>query len=142
MSFLQWHKGLEIGCPIVDSEHKKLMQTINEVADEIDNGSDSSTIREAIEKMIEYGLYHFQHEEALFLPTAYPYAKEHMAEHAAMRESIKKIHEAMITKQMTSEVAATDLLVILKQWLAHHVQGMDVKIAPYINGREAQTVCK
>jgi hemerythrin len=130
MPFLEWSKGLEIGDPVIDGEHQHLIHVINDLYDMMEGESAPEKFAELVQKVIDYSLYHFTHEESLFAPTAYPYAEEHKKEHVLLRERLTNLQKKMDSSNQNQ--TAMEVMILLKEWLIHHVPMVDAKIAPYI----------
>ncbi|MFA5041020.1 MAG: bacteriohemerythrin [Bdellovibrionales bacterium] len=130
MPFLEWNKGLEIGNPTIDAEHAHLMETINALHDLINTKYMKEELQNLVDEVARYSVYHFNHEESLFRSTAYPYADMHVKEHREMIKRIGDIQEKMNAGD--EEKAAVELMMLLKEWLIHHIQTVDIKITPYI----------
>ena len=72
----QWDESLSVGINVIDAQHKRIVQYINELATARDNG-DRATIGKVLDGMIDYTVTHFAFEESLMERAGYPILREH-----------------------------------------------------------------
>ena len=140
MAILNWNNQLELGIESVDKQHKHLIDLANQLDEAVAIGADRDTLIKIVNNLIDYTVYHFQHEEQLmsaakFNPTLYAV---HEAEH---KEFVAK----MITVQREIEadinVLSEDLMDYLVNWLCHHILSTDKRMAlSLINGIDAAQI--
>jgi methyl-accepting chemotaxis protein len=130
--FVQWTSKLETHVPVIDSQHRKLCEYINDLYAAMKNNHTGSELRNIVKKLRDYTASHFSDEERLFMASQYPGAGEH-----------KEIHKKFVAqlddfeKQLKSGTATVsmELLTFLKDWLINHIAGTDHGYAPYLQGR-------
>lgn len=130
MSLGEWDKTYSIGIAIFDDEHKKLAAIINRLEQSIVLGTDSQTLQQIADSLVEYTLMHFRHEEMYFDDWAYPDAAEHAAVHAALRQQVFD-YRKQIRERDSSELAV-DLAVFLRDWLQQHIMIEDRKYGAFL----------
>ncbi|TAK63295.1 bacteriohemerythrin [Methylobacter sp.] len=140
MAILNWNDQLVLGIDSVDKQHKHLIDLANQLDEAVAIGADRDTIIKIVDNLIDYTVYHFQHEEQLisaakFNPTIYAV---HEAGH---KEFVAK----MITVQREAEAdinaLSDDLMDYLVNWLYHHILSTDKQMAlSLINGIDAAQI--
>ena len=122
-NFFKWNTAFETGITIIDTQHKVIVKTLNELYDIIIE-EDNSKIDNIIIELLNYTDYHFNTEEKLFEKYKFPEETEHKLEH---KNFIEKINEKLNKKK--SDDLAMDLLEFLKDWLVDHILVTDQKYA-------------
>ena len=83
MTFIPWTAALKLGVPIIDEQHRVLVDLTNALHAAI---SDAAGARDAIadilEGLLDYTHNHFIVEEVLFQKHGYPDADKHLSEHS------------------------------------------------------------
>jgi len=127
MSHWIWDSSLDLGIEIIDSQHKHIVEFINELYD-AHRSKDSLLISQALIGLTDYTITHFAFEEELIMLAKYPLTNEHKNVHAAFTSRIEKykdLHEQGldIARPLSSE---------LKMWLTQHIKIEDKKYVPYV----------
>ena len=127
MPLMQWTDDLSVGFKTIDSQHKRLVEMINELYDAMIEIRGQEALRTIVNGMVEYAAIHFMTEEKRMIEFNYEGYPEH-----------KKIHEDFVAKavdlqeQLKNEsfVLSLDVLNFLRDWLKEHIQGTDRKYIP------------
>lgn len=120
MAYIEWTRELESGIPIIDTQHKRIIDFINELDDACRTGNKDET-RHVMEGLLNYTVTHFEFEEALQEKAGYPYLKAHRRIHEIF---MKKVAEIRGLASQGEDVAPL-LLKLLQGWLASHIKGED-----------------
>jgi len=128
--FIEWHPSLSVGVDAIDEEHRKLVDFLNTLHESIEKGSSLEVLTRTINSVMAYTVYHFNHEEALFLATDYPEKAEHIAEHKHISGKLMDIQSKLRLGQ--TEQLSLELLLILKEWLITHIQQTDMEYVKYL----------
>ncbi len=120
MEKLVWSSDLDTGIHVIDEQHKRIVEYINELID-LKNSPEKGKIGNVIDELVDYTISHFAFEESVMEDAGYAFLSPH-----------KKIHElftkkvASITERFKSgEDVVDDLLLLLKKWLINHIQNED-----------------
>jgi hemerythrin len=120
MAFMQWTHDLEMGIPVIDNQHKRIIDYINELDDANRTGNMDET-KHTLEGLLDYTVTHFEFEEELQERAGYPFLKAH-----------KRVHEIFMKRVAdfrgradSGEDITQELLDVLKVWLASHIKGDD-----------------
>ena len=70
METLQWGPDLETGIAVIDAQHKRLVQLVNQMY-EARQKHDMNTVGAVIPEMVDYSVSHFNFEEELMQDAGY-----------------------------------------------------------------------
>jgi hemerythrin len=129
MAFISWNKDLELGIDKVDSQHKMLVDMINELHDSILEGKSYEKMGDILTGLLYYAQTHFATEEQLFEVHRYPERQVHIREH---NDFIMKISSRFDKMEKGELVLSVDIARFLRDWLINHVMISDKKFVPYV----------
>jgi len=130
MTFITWEKKYNTGIHEIDTQHKRLVDIINELYDARHSQSPQAVLNVILSRLIDYAAFHFDFEEALISRVNHPGLEEHEAEHQQFRNKIKEI----LGHQDEEEFVIEDMLMaFLQDWLTNHILIEDMK-ALSVNG--------
>ncbi len=120
MAYIGWSDVLETGIDVIDDQHRRIVEYINELHDARLTG-DQQKIGGVIDELVDYTVSHFAFEESLMEQAGYPFLAPH-----------KKVHELFINKvngfierYQGGEDVSGDLLNMLQRWLVNHIKSED-----------------
>ena len=124
MAYLHWSSDLETGIEVIDHQHQRIVDYLNELNEANVSGNRDGT-NHVLNELVDYTLTHFAFEEELQEKAGYPFLKAH-----------KRVHE-MFTKRVAEfqkraaggENVAPEVLSMLKIWLVNHIKGDDADYA-------------
>lgn len=120
MAYIEWTRELESGIPVIDTQHKRIIDFINELEDACRTGNKEET-GHVMEGLLNYTVTHFEFEEALQEKAGYPYLKAHRRIHEIFMKKVAEIRN----RASHGEDVAPALLSLLQGWLASHIKGED-----------------
>jgi hemerythrin len=120
MAYMQWTKDLEAGIPIIDAQHMRIVEFINELDVVRRTGNIENTNR-VMEGLLNYTITHFEFEESLQEKAGYPYLKAHRRIHEIFMKKVSEIR----ARAARGENVVPELLKLLEGWLASHIKGED-----------------
>jgi hemerythrin len=120
-----WTPAMETGIHQIDTQHRELVNIINEMNSAHTNDQSSSALNEILPRLSIYALFHFAEEEALMSQVAEgtTFAELHEQEHQAFVEEIKRLVGSR--GQQSDEELAEVLTLYLSDWLVLHITGTD-----------------
>ena len=133
--FVEWTPKLELHVPLVDREHKLLVEYINELHQAMTHNKPVSEMIGVLKKLRDYTATHFGDEEKLFNVPAYKAAAEHMKIH---KKFVAKLDEVEEQLRMGTATVSMDLLTFLKDWLVQHIMGTDPTYLPYLKPEDKE----
>ncbi len=121
---IEWNQSLSIGCELIDSQHKRLIELIGSIPES--NTPDDERILIAA---IEYAAEHFTAEEGFMQVMGYPTVAEHKKMH-------KKLTRIVWSYKRDYDAGKTDLYAFkqfMYGWVREHIMEEDRKIGAYID---------
>ena len=133
-NIFNWDESFLVGISRVDSQHKKLVDLINDMGEIAltQEAMDEQKLSSAIKGMLDYAEFHFRDEEDLMQSESlYPaFIQEHQAMH---REFFEEAHSLAAAEGRLSHQHAKKVLNYLVDWLAYHILGVDQSMAKQID---------
>jgi len=143
---VKWKESMASGEPIIDKQHKSLIDEINNLsvyisADEIEMGK----LRKTLHFLYEYVGKHFSYEEAYMKKHKFPGLEEHKKIHQSFvtfyEDFQKELKEKCRSKNFDSSVVKELLKKIqdyLADWLVKHIMGADQLYVKYIRSHSSK----
>lgn len=128
-------KDLETGNPLIDSEHRQLIDAINNLLAACATGKGRAELANTTKFLNEYTAKHFSDEEKLQLETQYPDYVNHKRYH----EEFKKVVAGICTKLDKEGPTVTlvgEVNSAIAGWLINHIKREDAKVAAHIKRRK------
>lgn len=120
MAYLVWQEDLDTGIQVIDSQHKRIVEMINQLHD-AQAQHDRVLLGSVIEELVDYTISHFAFEETLLEDSGYQFTRAH-----------KKVHELFIKRVSdyrmrfeAGEDVAEELKGLLGRWLFNHIRNDD-----------------
>ncbi len=120
MSFSKWDPSLSVGIAVIDSQHRRIVEYINELESALQR-NDQTSVGPVIEQMIDYTITHFAFEEALMERAGYKLFNEHRAVH----ESFTRLMQDYKKRFARGDDVTRQLLSDLRIWLTNHIKRDD-----------------
>ena len=133
MPLMTWTEKMSVGVAVLDNDHRKLVEMVNVLFDEIKSGKGKEGVGKTLDSLVAYTVEHFKREEQLFAKTLYSESAAHTAEHQKLCKQVGEIqqkYKAGATTAITLEVMS-----FLKNWLTNHIMGLDKKYGPHLNSK-------
>jgi len=127
-----WDDAYSLGIPLLDREHKKLLNLVNTFLSSIHTKDEQSAIILTFDNLLKYTNEHFKNEEAFMKEHNYPDLKEHKKIHSKLTKQVIQLNE---NKKYVFSDNIADFLI---SWLTDHILGTDKKYAEYILAREPE----
>lgn len=128
-----WNESFLLGIPVMDEQHQKLVDLINEVGETAlaKDRLDREKLKAVCAAMLEYTKSHFNDEEAMMRTVGL--ASKHVQHHHELHADFE--HEAGLLAakaEILSRAEAEQMLGYLVDWLAYHILGIDQGMARQI----------
>lgn len=129
MAFLDWSDTFKVGVSIIDTDHKKLVDLINNLYAAMMAGKGRELLGSTLKELVNYTDYHFKNEENLMRVHTYEKYTEHKAVHDDLRKKATDLLTAYNSgnTNMTVQVAE-----FLKGWILHHISERDRHLAAHL----------
>lgn len=127
--FIVWQDSYSVGVPKLDSQHKKIIDLINEVYDYLQGRTGLLDLGRILDDLSTYTQNHFADEEHLLRLAKYPEYEEHKKHHDWMMQRTRSIRSEYREKR---EDLSWELMDFLKKWWLSHIQSNDARYVPYV----------
>jgi hemerythrin len=124
--YITWNDFYSVGDPSIDAQHSQIIGVINELYDAMQKGKDRDVLKSILDRLLQYTIAHFNHEENIMQECGYPDFDQHKKLHDKLRQ------KTIDWRENVSLVTGHDLLRFLKEWWTGHIQGNDKKYSPYL----------
>ncbi len=121
MVLIEWSLALSVDIEVIDTQHKKLLNYMNELYDAIVQRREHDILIRLFNDLEEYTRTHFTFEEVYFDEFNYDGKDAHVLQH---KEFIKQLG-VMKQEIFNNSKDVEDLLDFLVNWLMHHIKGTD-----------------
>jgi hemerythrin len=128
---IQWTSALETGHHLIDSQHRELINVINQLLEACIQGQAADKIAPTVEFLDSYTKKHFSEEEALQQKSHYPDYENHRKLHAdflkVVAELSAELKQTGLTPTLTNKIVRN-----VGGWLTNHIQQQDTKVAAHL----------
>ncbi len=132
MALVDWKDVYTVNISEVDTQHKKLVQLINELHDAVKMGKAKEIMGKVLNDLVDYTLYHFATEEKYFDAYDYPDSELHKKQHKELVEQVAALQKKY---ESGERVITIEVMNFLRDWLHDHIVGSDKKFGPYLNSK-------
>jgi hemerythrin len=129
LDMFEWNSSYATGIGSIDAQHQALFQTAAMLHQGMVAGKGKAALGSILERLVRYTESHFAHEERLMSVHNYPGLAAHKVQHDTLCRQVREFQEQFQSGQATITV---QLLHFLKNWLVEHIQGSDLKYAPFL----------
>ena len=124
MAHLQWSSELDTGINVIDNQHRRIVDYINQLHHAIESG-ERTEVAEVLEELVDYTLSHFTFEEELMEKADYPFITAHKKVHKLF---VKRVAEFQQRFELGEDIAP-QLHTALRTWLFNHIRHDDADYA-------------
>ncbi|MBI1390352.1 MAG: bacteriohemerythrin [bacterium] len=121
---IQWSKDLEFGIPVIDRDHRMLIEIMNDFITCAKTGSGSVQIHRTLSSLKDYTKMHFDHEETLLKEIGYEDIEEHQYAHKKFKQNIKTI-ECEFIHNSREDQSISKIRFLLYTWYTNHINNTD-----------------
>ena len=133
MSIREWSDDLVSGFPIVDSQHKKLFQLVNDFDNEANENASVRIFVNFLEDLENYCDVHFNYEEAVMQKHSYPLTNYHADLHRDLKRTLKKIKSQVEQRSLANPYQS--IIKVCAGWLHNHVSWEDLTFINFYKNR-------
>lgn len=122
----EWKQDYSVGIEKIDDQHKHLIGIGAELMDLIKHHSSDDLyddVADAIGRMKEYTVYHFETEERMMEEAGYPGFDEHRAEHSRFIDQLDGVDLNELDENQAEFIM--DILKFISKWIFKHIIGSD-----------------
>jgi len=136
MAYWDWSPSYELGINVIDKQHKRIVEYINELRDVL-NTRDRAQIATTIVGIVDYTVSHFAFEESLMSEAGYPMLEPHKKVHEAFIKTVGKYQSAF---REGNDIAG-QLMAELQIWLTHHILNDDKDYSSFVKKMLEDKAC-
>lgn len=128
MDIIAWSSAYSVEHPIIDEQHKRLIEMVNALF----AANTPEMVSQILQGLVEYTVYHFNAEENFMKEHNYPQAdyESHKKEHVDFIAEAKRAVESFKTDD---KIMKENLLVFLTKWLKNHILTQDKKLGEFLS---------
>lgn len=124
MALMNWNDSLSVGVQDMDSQHKKLVDMINELHEAMMARKGQAAVVGLIAGLKDYAKDHFSKEEAFLAKHNYAELQKQKVAHNQFIEKVMDFECSIEGGKMTISM---EVMQFLKTWLAGHIMDEDKK---------------
>lgn len=128
---LFWTQELATGERSIDLQHQDLIDMINDLGRALADKAAPAALRGILQRLNQYVLFHFAHEEALMRShrVAVAHMEQHMDSHADFASKVTNGMQVLDDNAADSLQRCQGLLNYLVAWLTEHIMRTDKELA-------------
>ncbi|HVN29295.1 MAG TPA: bacteriohemerythrin [Candidatus Binataceae bacterium] len=136
MPFFEWKDDLTVGHPMIDRDHKMLIQYVNEMHEAMMSGKGKAIVGAIIAKLVAYTKEHFGREEIFWKSRGYVEFDAHKKRHVDL---LAKVNRYQADYDSGSTALSVELMNFMRDWLTGHILKSDKEAFRAISaGKPAQ----
>jgi hemerythrin len=122
MSAIVWKDDLELGLPLIDEQHRRLVDRYNELAAAYRRREADAELAHRLGVLLDSAAIHFAAEETLMEELGYVGMEEHREEHQDLLQRVGRFQTVLAEGRQTITLP---VLQYLQHWLLGHIRGAD-----------------
>lgn len=116
-----WTDQLNVGIEVIDQQHRRIVEYINQLDDARSNNYSREEIGFLVNEFVDYTISHFGFEESLQEEAGYPFLKAHQKVHELFTKRVADFQ----TRYNNGEDVTKGLNSLLVTWLFNHIKRDD-----------------
>lgn len=129
MVHIQWKDRYNINYKEIDSQHRVLLDILNELVDLVGQRCDSTQVSALFSRLCQYALTHFSAEEGYLKAAGYPRLSAQESEHATFVRRILELDQAY---DPADPALLEETLTFLKEWYLNHILHSDLDYVAHL----------
>lgn len=126
--FMPWSDKLKLGVKMFDDEHKELVKLINKLYNAMKNNEGNTALIGILDELVNYTVYHFDHEEEMFKKFGYERESEHVKIHQNLKNTAVDLKEKILAGEA---VIGFNVISFLENWVTNHILVEDRKYVDF-----------
>lgn len=127
---IEWSDSYTLDNGILDDEHKRVINILNDLLDDADADNSSEIINETLYKLLEHIETHFKHEEEIMSQCNYPRLEQQKKSHQKFHKEVVMFCKSVMTDE---KKVVKSLIMLLMKWVTHHISVEDLDIKKYLH---------
>ena len=130
MAIIEWNQGYSVQNSELDEQHKKLIELINLLHDQMKMGKGRESLNRVLTQLEEYTRTHFSCEEQWMERAGFSGLESHRKEHESLTRQVKELTEQHRAGKISLSL---EVMLFLKDWLINHIQKSDKQYVSALN---------
>jgi hemerythrin len=126
-----WNSTLETGHPLIDLQHKELINAVNGLLTACQQGQGSGKLGPTLDYLTTYTKRHFVDEETLQQKSNYPDYANHRKHHEDLVKVITDL-SAELKRTGPTPMVTQKIIRNVGDWLVSHILQQDAKVAAHL----------
>ncbi|MBI5893260.1 MAG: bacteriohemerythrin [Deltaproteobacteria bacterium] len=132
MPIITWSNDLSVNIKEIDSQHKRLVDLINELHDAMSVGKGNAILGKILSDLIGYTKTHFADEERIMQVNGYPDFSKNKLEHDKLTKEVEEFKNQF---DAGKAVVSIEIMKFLKNWLSNHIMKSDKQYTQFLNSK-------
>ncbi len=128
---IEWDDSLSVGIPLIDEQHKMLIQRLQALVHAIETFQSVTEIVKTLDFLIEYTNFHFSTEEKHMNETQYPGLTYHQTQHEEFKATLRDL-TVDFEEDGATRALAESVNTFLMNWLVTHIKSVDVQFGTFL----------
>jgi hemerythrin len=128
MAFMVWDPSLDTGIDVIDEQHKRIVDFINELHESASTNNPEQ-VSHVLAELINYTVSHFAFEEELLEQHKYPLFIMHKKVHETFIQRINKHKQDHENGKNIARALSGELQI----WLSNHIKNEDADYVSSLN---------
>ena len=128
---IEWDDSFSVGIPLIDEQHKMLIQRLQALVHAIETYQSVNEIVKTLDFLIEYTNFHFSTEEKHMNETQYPGVKYHHTQHEEFKVTLRDL-TVDFEEDGATRALAESVNTFLMNWLVTHIKSVDVQFGTFL----------
>jgi len=132
--WILWTPEYAVHVEQIDGQHKELFRRFNDLLEAMWDEKGKEAVRDSLQFLSNYTIYHFRAEESLMVQCGYPDYQTHRRLHDGFVREVKEFVEKCASQDVGTEVVV-GVAASLGEWVKDHVKRMDVQLGAFLASR-------
>jgi hemerythrin-like metal-binding protein len=130
---IEWSDSLAIGIPLIDQQHKDLINNINELIEAIRTSKGQEHIQKITAFLEDYVVRHFNDEDVLMQEYKYPGYSAHKSLHLKFIEAFNALKEELRDKPDKGLYLVFRVQTLVMDWFVNHIVKVDKQLGVFLS---------
>jgi len=139
MAYFEWADDMVIDGGLIDHDHKKLVDLVNELHSATTDGRGVEVIESIMTELIGYTREHLAREEQLMASLSFPNLERHKIGHMHFVNQLDDLQKKFNAGSLT---VASQLSTVLRDWLSLHIRRSDKEVKVFLEKGPLKTPTK
>jgi hemerythrin-like metal-binding protein len=130
---IDWSDSIAIGIPLIDQQHKDLINNVNELIEAIRTGKGQKHIQKITVFLEDYVVRHFNDEEVLMQEYNYPGYSAHKSLHVKFIDAFNALKQELRDKQDKGLYLVFRVQTLVMDWFINHIAKVDKQLGVFLS---------